>query len=518
MSIGIVRPPFTYKFSDLEVFEEPIITYLTGYFEAVGFSDYRVYDFHLTRSLTISSILEAHHSALVVIVRETVEAIHYAQRVAVRAREGSTSPIYVYGQVGRLERLNWPTGTFLVRHDEAELARRIGIRTDGPAYADGLIAKPYIDRRSLSASQIRRFKAALETTRGCPFPCSFCFVNSGQNYPARWVQRRTSDVMADVEGYYREGIRNIVFYDSEFLGPSSKEHNEKRDLLGRLTNSFPSLNYKVYCRADTLERFNGYDDLKNSGLKQVFIGVESLFQPDLDALKKRLRLESVYGAIDSLIERQVFLTLSFITFNRNTTIESLDANIRALKNLYRRYYSERRFLGMPNFVFGLESDWTDSIFSARTAQLSDLTYVKMDLLQKAQPRGGLPVFDAQLEPLIEIYRLLAYEWAKKVVELSKHRETAAPGALPAIEAWFTALPEFCLLTMERFLGKFRKGELRADNLSVHRDELFAIIDLFYGGLPGECRQLATYDDHASQITYCDSVRQLESEEYWVGQI
>jgi radical SAM family protein len=518
MSIGIVRPPFTYRFSDLEVFEEPIITYLLGYFEAVGFSDYCVYDFHLTRSLTISSILAARHSALVVIVRETVEAIHYAQRVAARAREDSASPIYVYGQVGRLDRLNWPTGTYLVRHDEAELARGLGIRTDGPTYADGLVAKPYIDRDSLSASQARRFKAALETTRGCPFPCSFCFINSGQNYPARWAQRRTSDVLADVERYYREGVRNIVFYDSEFLGLSSNEHKEKRDLLGKLTSAFPDLNYKVYCRADTLERFNGYGDLKKSGLKQVFMGIESLFQPDLDALKKKLRLESVYGAIDSLIEHEVFLTLSFITFNRNTTLDSLDANIAALKNLYRRYYSERRFLGMPNFVFGLESDWAGAVLPGRIGELSDLTYVKMDLIQKVQPGGGRPVFDARLEPLIEIYRLLAYEWAKKVVELSKYRETATAAALPAIEAWFTALPEFCLLTMERFLGKFRKGELRSDNLSVYRDELFAIIDLFYGGLPAECRQLATYDDHASQITYRDTVPQLEIEEYWVEHI
>jgi hypothetical protein len=230
-----------------------------------------------------------------------------------------------------------------------------------------------------------------------------------------------------------------------------------------------------------------------------------------------LNISSILAVIDELVRREIFVTLSFITFNRNTGIESLAQNIVALRSVYSRHAGRTRFLGMPNFVFGLESAW-QQMPDSRVLSLSDLTYVKADLLQKVQPQGSHPVFDPNLEPLIEIYRLLAYEWSKKVVEVRKFRESATDPERASIESWFIALPEFCLLIMDRFLHQFRRDQLTFETLARNRDELFCAIKLFYSGLPPACRSLATYDDHASHLTYTAPVSLLEHSEYWCEQI
>jgi hypothetical protein len=515
--LAIIRPPFTYKFSDLETFEEPIISYFLGYLFSIGHSNFTVYDFHLDRTLNVDNLFLVDNSAFIIAVRETVECVHYVRRICVKIRERSSAPIYLYGQTGRLKELEWPVNTQLVVHDEIVLATALKLPLDGGTYQNGLRAKPYFHNPSLTLHQKRRFKAGLETSRGCHFPCSFCFINSGQNYPTPWATRTVHDILSDISTYYEMGVTNILFYDSEFLGADARLYPEKLRLLNLIEQRFPKLKYQIYCRADTLEKFNQYDAFKRSGLVQVFIGVESLFQTDLDALKKKLSVNSVYAAIESLIEREIFVTLSFITFNRNTTVNSIEQNINSLKTLFAKHAGKTRFLGMPNFVFGMESSWLDTS-EKHKSDLSNLTYVKADLLQKSQPRGASPIFDPSLEPLIEIYRLLAYEWSKKVVHVSKYRELAPVKSKTQIELWFSSLAEFCLLIMDRYLKKFSSGQLSFETLAFYRDELFFTIESFYQGLPEDCRSLATYNEHASQIDYKSDVVLLEDHEYWSSQI
>jgi hypothetical protein len=163
MNLAIIRAPLTYRFSDLDAFEEPIVTYLLGYLWVIGYHNYRVYDFHLNRGLTVQSILDEEHDVYVIAIRESVENVHYVQRIARTISERTKAPIYVYGQVGRLHRLPWPDRTQLVIHDEPQLAEAMGLPSDGPQYRGGLRARPYVALTDLSSHQARRFKAGLKS-------------------------------------------------------------------------------------------------------------------------------------------------------------------------------------------------------------------------------------------------------------------------------------------------------------------------------------------------------------------
>jgi hypothetical protein len=303
-------------------------------------------------------------------------------------------------------------------------------------------------------------------------------------------------------------VDSIVFYDSEFLGADRRQYDRRRKLLIALRNEFSGLRHKIYCRADTLLSFGEFDLLKESGLVQVFLGAESLYQPDLNALGKKLTVGEILQCVDELVARRIFVNLSFIVFNRNTTVRSLRANLDALKELIGRH---GRFLGMPNFTFSFETDWKSASTSSEANRI-DVSYIEIDLRQKEQLHP-IPLFDTRLEPLIEVFRLLSYEWSKKMTELSSLADDGAYSYGP-IQRWFTDLAPFCLSTMRDFLDLFEKGELTRETLPSARDNLFERIGEFYTLLPSNLADFATFKDHASQLKYAGSPKRLEPHEYW----
>lgn len=518
MSLGrrqhlcIVRAPHQYRYDVLNVAEEPIIGYLLGYFEAIGFSGYEVFDFHLHRGTTTQDLLQDRFSGYVFSLRETGENTHYVRRLCRAIAQHTDRPIWIFGQVARLGRFDdWPPQVRIVHRSERHLAEALGLPANGPDFENGLRLKSYARRDSLNAQHSRRFKGVIETTRGCHFGCSFCFINQGKNYDKRWQVRPNEAILADLRAYRDAGVRDIVFYDSEFIGNDPADHAGRVDLLARIADELPGTRFKIYCRADTLLRFGEFDLLKRAGLVQVFIGAESLHQPDLDALKKRLRVETILACIEALKSQDIYCNLSFIVFNRNTTLDSLQVNLDRIDELLK---TKPRLLGVPSFTFSFESDWRGKAAKAERPPLSSRTYIGHDLAQKEQPFGA-QIFDAALEPLMELYRLLAYEWSKKLVELNLARDFATMEERAQIGSWFAGLGKFCATEMRRWLDLFRQGRVTLDNLDLMREELFLAVRDYYDVLPLRLRELVTYAGHASSIDYQSSSERLEDDEYWL---
>ncbi len=515
-NIAIIRPPHTYRYNDLDVREDAIISYWLGYLDATGCVAPRVYDFHIDRTLSLEKIVEASAAThYVVSCRETGDNVFYALRIASGLLEQTDAQVILYGQTGRLpdngefRRLGTAFGDRLRTsiHDERSLARMLGIPDDGPAFDGDLQLRPYLSTQAVQPDHLPRVKASIETTRGCHFPCRFCFINSGVNYPKRWTRRPVSRVLADIRAYYDLGVRHFVFNDSEFFGADQRDYPQISELLENIAASFPAIGFKIYARADTLSNFGDFALLKRAGLVSVFIGVESLLDEDLAVLKKKTTSEILRRTIRHLADSGIYMDLSFILFNRNTTLESLALNLDRIAEIYER---NQRFLGMPFFSFSFESSW-----KAEDARpMSPRTYAALDVAIKAPAARGA-VFDPALEPLMEIYRLLAYEWSAKVTELNGLRRHCTQGDQQRIEDWFSVLPYFCLEAMQHFLQQARARELTLDMLNSARDELFDLIGGFYKRLlpPALCA-FATYEGHASQLDYRQEVRKLEPAEYW----
>jgi hypothetical protein len=515
MRLSLIRPPFSYKYHCLDVREESILTYLLGAISEEPGVQTTVHDFHLQRDLTLDACLTSDPEVVVVPIRESAEAVHYARRVAMAVRACSGARILLYGQVGRLEHLNrLPDGTLIVRHSEALLKQALGLSKSGSSFSDGLKALPYFRSLPLKPWQSLRFKASIETSRGCQFGCRFCFINSGSNYEQRWSVRPVDDIMRDVATYRRCGVHNFVFYDSEFLGKDPHNRDRCRLLLQRLREEADGVSIKLYCRADTLEEFAEYALLAAAGVKQVFVGVESFDDNDLAMLNKQITSDVLKRCITNLAQVGIYTSPSFIVFNRATTIDSLRRNLDHISTLLS---SCGRFLGMPTFCFSFETGWRPNTNQKTGPPLSKATYIGHDLNQKEQPSPA-PVFDVRFEPLMEMYRLLSYEWSKKVTELNLALDTASLPDSRSIQTWLDRLPSFCLSVMKDALEAFASNELNMTTLEEQTKALFDSIRTFNQNLPQRFSSLSTYSSHGSHIDYRSECSILEEDEYWSAQI
>ena len=510
-SIALVRAPYTYRYNRTDVREEVILTALGAYLKEVG-ADYDVYDFHLDRDLTAARIVAGDHASVVIAVRETGDNVHYALRLARSLAANGKRRVLLYGHTARLARHPLlPDGVTVVAHDERQLAARLGLSGNGPTFGDALTVAPYYLDIPLAPWQRRRLRGTIETSRGCPYECSYCFINAGQNHPSRWQLQKPETTMATLAPYLREDVRAFVFHDSEFFGGSRRDLANRSRLIGALRESDPRIAFKIYARADTIARFGDVEALRDAGLVSVFIGVESFVQADLDQLGKGIDAGALLATVRRLASLGVYMDLSFILFNRATTTATLRENLELICELYGS--PDARFLGMPHFTFSFESSWE----GAEGGALSGSTYVGWDVGIKSPPSSAV-VFDPGLEPLMEAYRLLAYEWSRKVVDLSLARDTVSDEDASRIETWFGGLGAFCARTMLDLLHEFEVGRLTLASLPGQRERLFRRIEDYNVNLPPALRALGTYRSHAQAIDYAGPSHIVEGDEYWHAQI
>lgn len=475
--VTFIRPPSASYYNDTHIREDHQITYAIGYAKAEELGlEFKVFDFPLQRNITINDIILSGADVFVISARETGSNVHYAIRIAERLSDDGYKVI-LYGQVSRLRYHPVSKKIPVIETNEVHLYDLIlnEVVLNSPIPKQPRLnfrPIPYIWNLDINTERLTRFKAALETTRGCQFKCSFCYINYRTSLEDRWLVKNNSDILADIQIYYQMGVRQFIFMDSEFLGSDSQTHNMRVELLEELSKKFVGIHFMIYCRADTIANFGHLNLLKQAGLYNVLIGVESFNDKDLTTMRKGQKAYSIEESISSLLDEDISITLSMITFNRNTTVKTLRDNISVLRRLHE--HPNAQGLGMPNFVFNLEATWEPNV-DAKI--LSDKTYVRWLMFYKEQPIGQRVVVDVNLEPLMEVYRVMLYEIATQVsmmttgakLELEFKKETTK---------WFQNIGMFIVQSMEIFLDKFCEGKLTLESLKENVSEWYEYIEYF----------------------------------------
>lgn len=130
--------------------------------------------------------------------------------------------------------------------------------------------------------------AQLETSRGCPHSCKFCCIVKMWKDPSQHVVYRSKSVSRIMKEIYDVDSKNdfIFFCEDNFTIQVKRTKKILETILkAGLQNKFY---FSAQSRVDTLYRNPWLIDLMHkAGMRQIFLGIETVHQQSLDAMNKR---------------------------------------------------------------------------------------------------------------------------------------------------------------------------------------------------------------------------------------
>ncbi len=129
----------------------------------------------------------------------------------------------------------------------------------------------------------------IETSRGCPFECIFCYKLHGRNVRYHSIEA----TIEEIDFYRRQyGVRELSFNDENFTLQQDRVYRFCETYRRR---GFP-MKWSATARVDAVNP-EILRQMKDAGCWYVYFGVESGVQKNLDTLKKNTTLDQAKNAI-----------------------------------------------------------------------------------------------------------------------------------------------------------------------------------------------------------------------------
>lgn len=130
----------------------------------------------------------------------------------------------------------------------------------------------------------------VQTSRGCPFDCSFCSVTG--MFGKRYRFRSPENVIQELR-QYDSPKNHIFFYDDNFAA----DRKRLKILLQAMLRENFSFTWSTQVRADIAQDENLVGLMRKSGCHTLYIGLESVNPRSLEGMKKQQTLEQMKTAI-----------------------------------------------------------------------------------------------------------------------------------------------------------------------------------------------------------------------------
>ena len=274
------------------------------------------------------------------------------------------------------------------------------VKHTGPAaYVQDINALPFpafdmLDfRRYYSAIGTGRPVGTICSSRGCPFHCTFC-CKPYSTYRSRSVE----NILAEMESYYAEGIREFFFFDDLFNASAKRVKDIARIILEK---NWTDVVWSFRGRVDAID-----EDMlklaKRAGCHQILFGVEDASDEGLKAIKKKITVNQVrramqlcrkFGILTStnwiigfphhrtrqdilnLIDNAVSIDSDFAQFNICIVYHGTEIfEEGAAKELFDRDIWRKHALNpIPNFI---EPIWEEHLSRRELSELLKLSYRK----------------------------------------------------------------------------------------------------------------------------------------------
>ncbi len=194
---------------------------------------------------------------------------------------------------------------------------------DSIAFPSWDLIKP--ERYAASGTLIRKKTACIITTRGCPFPCTFCSANitAGRVLRRRSVENVLEEMRLLIKRY---GIRRFVVFDENI----TLRHSHIKDLCNRVIEERLDVSFELPngIRLDTLN-MEILRLMRRAGFSErVAVGIESGSERILKFMKKGLTKDEIREKVD-LLNRAGFRPIGYFIVGFPTeTREEIEETVR----------------------------------------------------------------------------------------------------------------------------------------------------------------------------------------------
>jgi len=167
---------------------------------------------------------------------------------------------------------------------------------------------PYPDLSLLKPDPRRRkFQPPIpvQTSRGCPFACSFCSVTG--MFGKKYRFRSTENVIEELRRYDRDN-HAVFFYDDNFAA----DRDRTKELLEAMIREGFKFEWTTQVRADLARDTELVGLMKEAGCHTVYIGFESVNPRSLDGMKKKQTVADLVRAARVLRRHKINIHGMFV--------------------------------------------------------------------------------------------------------------------------------------------------------------------------------------------------------------
>lgn len=145
----------------------------------------------------------------------------------------------------------------------------------------------------------------VQTSRGCPFHCSFCSVTG---LFGRKVRFRSAENVIEELRQYNGRQHYVFFYDDNFTA----DPRRTKTLMNRMIEERFTFKWSTQVRADVARDPELVDLMKKAGCHTLFIGMESVNPRSLETMKKQQTVEDMARAVRELRRRRIHVHGMFV--------------------------------------------------------------------------------------------------------------------------------------------------------------------------------------------------------------
>ena len=145
----------------------------------------------------------------------------------------------------------------------------------------------------------------IQTSRGCPYNCSFCSVTP--MFGKKYRFRSTENIINELR-FYKNKSNNIFFYDDNFTANPIRT----KELLKAMIKEKFNFKWSAQVRVEIARDPEMIRLMKQAGCTTLYIGFETINPESLEAVKKNQKFEDIVEAIKVIRKNHIHIHGMFV--------------------------------------------------------------------------------------------------------------------------------------------------------------------------------------------------------------